>query len=144
MRRFGLKAMILAICAASGTSSGKTQPQTELAFDVTGLPVGKNVTIPRPATTLIPLASTVHLTGTDLPQTISFKPVNLREPYAAPVSLVILDHKAKTLAKVTLQQQTPYLFSVKDLRPITVRVEGGGESHLKLKVESDKPLEIGR
>ena len=108
------------------------------------LPAGKNVTMPRPATTFVPLAARVVLTGTDLPQTLSFRPINLSNGSLRPIRLAIFDQNSERDQYVHVSPNTPFLYPVKDLAPITVIPEASGDSAvgLHLQIESDKPLDI--
>ena len=112
--------------AASSSSLGGT-------FDIDRLPKGADVTIPRPATTLVHPGGRAVLTATDIPQTLSFKPVNGRS-----LKLSIYDPSAQRVQYVDLQPGTPFLYNFKDLGSITVLPEGS----TSLQVESDKPLQI--
>ena len=113
-------------------------------FDVDRLPKGANVTIPRPATTLVKPGGRVVLTATDIPQTLSFKPVSVQGAAVAAAGTLhvsIYDPHAERVQHVELKPGTPFLYNFKELfDSITVLPEGGGGAALE--VESDKPLQI--
>jgi hypothetical protein len=115
-------------------------------FYIDRLPKGKNVTIPRPATTFIPLSSTVKFTSTDMPQSISFKPVNTTGGQAAALRLAIYIDDAKKAAFIDLRPGTPFLYNFKTISSVTVipelAVAAKNVGSTLLQVESDKPLEI--
>ena len=113
-------------------------------FRIGTLPKGKNVTIPRPATTQIPVASRVVLTPTDMPQSISMKPVNVTNGPTGMLRVAIYDQNSDRVKYIELSPSTPFVYQVKNLQPITVIPEerGGATSSLVLQVQSDKPLQI--
>ena len=113
-------------------------------FRISALPKGKNVTIPRPATTQIPVASRVVLTPTDMPQSISMKPVNVSNGPTGMLRVAIYDQNSDRVKYVDLSPSTPFVYQVKNLQPITVIPEerGGATASLVLQVQSDKPLQI--
>lgn len=125
--------------AASGMFATKVA-----GFPLEKLPKGKNVTIPRPATTIVNLPERVTFTATDMPQSLSFRPISARGGVPRPVHLSIFDRGADRVQHADVQPGTPFLYNFKNLQPITVVVEGGSSSGrgLTLQVESDKPLEI--
>lgn len=115
------------------------------AFHIDRLPKGKSVTIPRPATTLVPLTSRVVLTATDMPQTISFKSINTKKGPVSALRLSIYDAGASRVQYVDVSPTTPFLYAFKELASITVIVEGnkgGVIDGSTLQVESNKPLDI--
>jgi len=121
-------------------------------FDLEKLPVGKNVTFPRPATTVVPTLARVHLTGTDMPQSLSLKAVaplsgtsleTSRAGQRGSLRIAIYDRNADRVFYKQIEKDTVYIYHLRDLRPILLITEGG-DARLKLQVESNKPLEIGR
>lgn len=114
------------------------------AFLLDRLPAGKNVTIPRPATTLVPLSSRVMLTATDLPQSVSLKTVS--PGGGALTRLRVGIHDADRVKYIDLTPGTPFLYNMKDFETITIVPDVNGREqetrHLALQVESDKPLQI--
>jgi len=127
-----------------GLATMATAEPKNVGFDLDRLPKGKNVTIPIPATTYVPLTSSVVLTATDLPQRLSFRPVNLRSGQMAPLRLSIYDQNSERVQYFDLSPGTPILYEFKALGPITVVTvaKSAAPSGLTLQVESDKPLEI--
>lgn len=123
----------------------KAQGSKEAGFHLDRLPQGKNVTINRPATTFVPLSSSVSLTATDMPQSVSLKPINLKAGgTVAPLRVSIMDKDSGKLQYVELKPGTPFLYNFKELGSITVVPTplGGTAEGLSLQIESDKPLEI--
>lgn len=116
------------------------------AFLLERLPPGKNVTIPRPATTLVPLSSRVMLTATDLPQSVSFKAIGQAGGQAPKVRIGIYDGNADRVKYIDINPGTPFLYNMKDFETITVVPDIRGIEQqartLALQVESDKPLQI--
>jgi len=113
-------------------------------FSLDRLPPGKNVTMPRPATTYVRLSSRVVLTGTDMPQTLRFMPVNLASGSVRSLRLAIFDKNSDRVQYVRVSPDTPFLYPIKDLSPITVIADAiaGSAEGLQLQVESDKPLDV--
>lgn len=121
------------------------------AFDVEQLPLGKDITIPRPATTFIPLNARITLAATDYPQTLQFKPVNTQNGPLHRINLAIYDRKQERVQYVDLKPGLPFLYTFKKLSSILVIPEVPEQKSsnaipkgLKLQVESDKPLSIKR
>ena len=119
------------------------------AFYLDRLPNGKSVTIPRPATTIVPLTSSVMLTATDIPQSLSIRAVTTSgSAFVAsqPIRISIFDRNSDRVRYVDLKPGMPYVYSMKDLETITVVPQVGASGaearNLALRVESDKPLEI--
>lgn len=114
-------------------------------FDLERLPIGKNVTFPRPATTIVPALARVQLTGTDMPQSLSLKAVGAQGGSLGDgvLRISIYDPNADRVIHTEIHKDTLYLYHLRDLRPILVLTEGG-DHRLKLQVESNKPLDIGR
>jgi len=125
------------------------------SFDIKKLPVGKNVTLLRPATTLVPMAVKTKLAATDVPQTVSFKAIwkgKGKNKYSArKIKLAIYDADQSRVRYVDIKQGIPFLYSFKGLTSIVVIPESAngssfakGAKNLSLQIESDKPLSIGR
>jgi hypothetical protein len=113
-------------------------------FELTRLPPGKNVTLPRPATTFVPASERVTLTATDIPQSLSFRPVNLKTGRVTSLRLSIYDAGSDRVQYVDLRPGTPFLYNFKELSTITVIAGQSAMEGVELQVESDKPLEIAR
>ncbi len=146
-----IQALSLVVSMASaGTALAKpARPPVEAprgvgGFSLDRLPPGKNVTMPRPATTYVRLASRVVLTGTDMPQTLKFMPINLGNGTVRSLRLAIFDKNSERVQYVRVSPDTPFLYPIKDLSPITVIADAiaGSTEGLQLQVESDKPLDV--
>lgn len=127
------------VCATRGGSlSG--------AFELEKLPPGKSVTIPRPATTWVPLAMRARLTATDMPQSLSLRLIGPTgaQLQGAPVKLAIYDPNSERVVYVTVTPGVSFVYNFRDLRPIMVVSEDPGSERrqAKLQVESNKPLEL--
>lgn len=131
---------IIAMLAA-GSAAAQVSTST---FHLDRLPKGKAVTIPRPATTLVPLTERVTLTATDMPQSLSFKAVNTAQGAVHALRLAIYDANSDRVQYVDVQPGTPFLYTFKELAAITVvpQPKAGLPATLSLQVESNKPLEI--
>ena len=138
-RRRGLFGLVAA-AALSGAALAAAQPT---GFYLERLPKGKNVTIPKPATTFVPLSSRVMLTATDMPQSVSFRPVNVGSGPTRPIRLSIYDRSSERVQYIDVKPGTPFLYTFRELGTITVVPEStGADGSLSLQVESNKPLEI--
>jgi hypothetical protein len=118
-------------------------------FYIERLPKGKDVTLPIPATTFVPLAETVLLTSTDMPQSVSFKAVNVGSGAASSIRVAIYDAKAAKVHYADIKPGTPYLYQFRDLSSITIvpGLANGSKNldaykNIKLKIESNKSLSI--
>ena len=120
------------------------------SFTLETLPIGADVTLPGPATTIISISSRVTLSATDSPQTLSFTSVNHGQGVPTPLRLAIFDRNQARVKYVELRPGTPFLYSFKSLSTISVVPEIGKGAAVqkgaivKLQVESDKPLTIAR
>jgi|GEM_PF-3315168 len=137
---------------AQTSKSGKARGSNlGSSFVLETLPLGADVTLPGPATTLIALSSRVTLSATDTPQTLSFTSVNANGASSlTALRLAIYDRNQERVKYVELKPGTPFLYSFKTLASIAVVPEiatgtaKSQESSVKLQVESDKPLTIAR
>jgi hypothetical protein len=111
-------------------------------FNLNEIPPGKSITIGSPATTLVPLHSSSRFAPSDLPQTLKFLLTGSNEG----VKVAIYDSNSEKVEYVTIRQGIPFLYSFKDLRPIMVKPQTAfmTSSAVRMMVESDKPLEVGR
>ncbi|MEZ4743268.1 MAG: hypothetical protein R3B45_12620 [Bdellovibrionota bacterium] len=121
------------------------------SFDINVLPVGKNVTLLKPATTMVPLKVKATLGATDVPQTLSFKSIWNGKGQGPSIRLAIYDSNQTRVRYVEVRPGIPFLYSFRGLSSIMVIPEVTGSflskkfsKDLKLQVESDKPLSIGR
>ena len=135
----------LGLSAVAGVSQAANtlEPKTS-GFDLNRLPRGKDITMPQPATTFVPIAGRVVLTATDMPQTLSFVPVNLAHGPAKRLKLAIFDANSERVQYVEVSPGTPFLYPLKDLASVTVipSTPGQPDAGLVLRVESDKPLQV--
>lgn len=146
MRRIAASIIVygLVIVASIATAESGKAAVTPGVFHIDRLPKGKNVTLGRPATTVVPLDQRIQLTATDIPQSISFRAVNTENGAAQTIKISIFDGEAERVKYVDVKPGTPFLYTFKELGAITVIPKGTGPvAHgLSLQVESDKPLEI--
>jgi hypothetical protein len=131
----------LAVPAAAGAAARSN------VFALDRLPKGKSVTIPRPATTLVPINARVQFKATDMPQSLSFVAVNTEGGRTAAIRLAIYDKHADRVSYATIVPGTPFIYPFHAIDPITVIPEtrdltGADLVNLRLQVESNKPLEI--
>ena len=126
-----------------GPLYGQPRP---VAFDLEALPQGKSVTIPRPATTWVPLTMRARLTATDMPQSLSLRLImpGTGKTVENQVKLTIYDPNSERVVYATVRPGVSFVYNFRDLRPIMVVSEdsGGVLRQAKLQVESNKPLEI--
>lgn len=114
-------------------------------FKLRQVPVGKSITLGRPATTIVPVTSKSRFTPTDLPQTLKVKIKS--PPGVGSLELAIYDNNSDKVRYVKLQSNIPFLYPFKDLRTIMIKPKLSSPSKAKffsMVVESDKPLEVGR
>lgn len=112
------------------------------AFNIKRLPLGKNVTLPRPALSIIPMDESTTLSSTDVPQTIIF---SLARPTNANLKIAIHDPQSEHVQYLSISKKHRALYTFKGLSTIRIvphssRTTKGNQ----LMVESDKPLSIGR
>ncbi|MGE0173433.1 MAG: hypothetical protein AB7T49_11620 [Oligoflexales bacterium] len=115
----------------------------EAMFLITDLPKGKSVTLPRPATTYVPLTHRVELKSTDLPQTIKFSAVSLNGGKVDPFELAIYDEETNKIQHVKIDSTNTALYTFKSLSAIRVTPVLRGiksAANTNLKLESTKPL----
>ena len=121
-------------------------------FNVDQLPIGAEITLPGAAKTLVPVATRVKVSATDSPQTISIVPITTAGTAAVPLMLSIYDKKLDRATNIKLTPGAPFLYSFKGLSEITLhskappgaRGKTAAADGLRLKIESDKPLTVGR
>mgnify|MGYP001546345419 CR=1 FL=1 len=119
-------------------------------FYIERLPAGSDVTLPVPATTFVPLTQRVMLTSTDMPQSISLKAVSTGGGRVLPIQVSIFDRNSDRVKYIDLRPGQPFLYKFQNLSSIYVIPKmpkgqsGRTVAHLKLQIESDKPLGIAR
>jgi len=148
-----MRVVTMQIAMTALVSMGITLASSALSkptgFYIEQLPKGSDVTLPLPATTFIPLAGRVLLSSTDMPQTISFKAINITGAMASSIRVAIYDANAAKVHYADVKPGTPYLYNFRELSSITIipGLANGSKDlspykNLKLQVESDKPLAI--
>ena len=116
-------------------------------FDLRVLPRGKNVTLLAPATTNIPLAESVELAPTDLPQTISLKSISTK---GRPVTYRVSIGHPPNLQQVTIAPGKTALYPFTKLDKVQIQWEIEGRpatlssSTYFLQISSTRPLTVGR
>lgn len=115
-------------------------------FELSDLPHGKHVTLNKPATTLIPADGSAYLTSTDLPQTLKLTAVSVdSSTKAQKVKIALVDREGKSIKYVELQPGFSYMYTYRFLTTIALVPQKGYRlSSMRIRVDSDKPLEIGR
>ncbi|SMF30191.1 hypothetical protein [Pseudobacteriovorax antillogorgiicola] len=117
------------------------------AFEISQLPRGKSVTLPRPALTLVPLDTKVRLTSTDRQQTIKLTSVSKRGR-SIPFTIAIYDNLSEKVRYVKLKPGGSMVYSFRGMNTIEVvplvPKQASNASHARLQVESNRPLGIGR
>lgn len=133
--------------AKSSRSAGSRERSGNGIFQLASLPRGKNITIPRPATTHVGLNQRVQLTATDMPQSISLVPVHSHGGALPSMRVAIFDKHADRVTYAEIKPGTPFVYAFQAIDPIILipEVRAAGASELqavRLQIESDKPLEI--
>ena len=95
---------VLGMTFGIGVSSGLARPA---GFYIERLPEGKDVTLPIPATTIVPLSKRILLTSTDMPQSVSFKSINVGSGAKASIRVAIYDSKAKRVHYADIRPDMP-------------------------------------
>lgn len=122
-------------------------------FLVTQLPIGKSVTLLKPATTTIPLKEKVELSATDFPQTVSFNAIwNNQQAPTQEIRLSLFEKEKNTVRFIELKPGTMFLYSFKNSTSTisivpeakNLKISDEEKRNLHLKIESDKPLTVGR
>lgn len=127
-----------------------TSPSMAEGFDINELPVGHSVTLPHPATTLVPLSHSIKLTSSDMPQAIKLSSVYSGSGKAPIVKVAIYDANAQRVKYVDVRPGSHVLYTFKDLSsirlvPDVAKGEKEGVGRLtQLQIESNKPLGISR
>ena len=116
------------------------------AFDLKELPLGKSVTLPRPAITLIPLTSKARLTATDRQQTVKLTSV-AKSGRGIAFTLAIYDDLSEKVRYVKLKPGGSMIYSflgINTIQVVPMLPKGSRKySHARLKVESNRPLGVG-
>lgn len=125
--------------------SARAVESSEL-FTLEQLPVGKSVTLPKPATTSMAGTNSVKLTSTDLPQTVKLTAYSTHNAPVPPFKVAIYDPFQDRVQYVEINGKTPVLYNFHALGTINIVPKLGKafSSAVRLRVESDKPMEISR
>lgn len=132
--------------AMIGLFSLSVQAKPE-GFYLERLPKGKAVTLPLPARVFVSLKNRVSLQATDSAQVIKLAAVNLDNGKVEPIRLAIFDRHSDRVQYFDLRPGLPFLYNFKGLDKISLIPEKVGKSvsaNLKLRIESNKPLEVSR
>ena len=116
-------------------------------FYIERLPRGKTVTLPLPATVFVSLKNRVSVRATDSAQLIKLSPVTLDSAKVEPIRLAIYDRHSDRVRYVDLKPGSPFLYNFKGLDKISLVPEKIGQKvnrNMRLRIESNKPLEVGR
>jgi hypothetical protein len=117
-------------------------------FNLESLPPGADVTLPGPATTYVGLGATARLSSTDTPQTVSLASVSRDGMAGSVLTVAIFDKNQPRVKYVTLRPGSPFLYSFRGIGSISVRAaessRGPKAPGTRLRVESDKPLQVAR
>jgi hypothetical protein len=120
-------------------------------FDINELPVGRNVTLLKPATTVVPLATRTTLGATDLPQMLKFEVIADVGNQPNSIRVAIYDSTRERVRYIDIKPGVPFVYSFSDLDTVLVIPQIPKEASnlpsyrsTKLQIESDKPLSVGR
>lgn len=140
-----MKLCVLVLIAAALLSADLfAKPE---GFYLERLPRGKNVTLPLPATVYVLLKNRVTLTPTDKLQSVKFTPINVTKGRAQPIRIAIYDSQADRVKYADVKPGLPFLYNFKGLDKISVVPDKIGKRmnrNMRLRIESNKPLEISR
>ena len=127
---------VVGLCLLAAPATART---ANGVFGLEALPQGKSVTLPTPAATTMAGQARVVITPTDMPQTLSLK----SQGTGSPLRVAIYDPHAKKPKRIDLRPGTPFLYSFRDLKAVTIVTEAISSSGSgRLRFESNKPLEI--
>lgn len=120
-------------------------------FYATSLPKGKDVTLPPPAITYVPISDRVTISSTDMPQTLKLSAVSLTQGKAQTFRVAIFDSLSPRVKYITLKPGLSYMYTFKDLNSIAVVPEISKTPRqttvacdCQLRLESNKALGISR
>jgi hypothetical protein len=141
-------ALLVFSLAGAATLSAKTDG----GFYATSLPKGKDVTLPPPAITFVPLSDRVTISSTDMPQTLKLSAVNLTKGKPQTFRVAIYDSLSPRVKYITLKPGLSYMYTFKDLNSIAVVPEISQQprqttvacADCQLRLESNKALGISR
>ena len=138
MVRLGIVIFLLIECVAYSKPKG---------FYLERLPRGKTVTLPLPATVFVSLKNRVSLRATDKAQLVKLSPATINSAKVEPIRLAIYDRHSDRVRYVDLKPGLPFLYNFKGLDKISLIPDKVGKKvdrNMRLRIESNKPLEVGR
>ena len=112
-------------------------------FKVKNLPIGKTLTLPKPAMMQIPQDMPVYLTSEDIPQAIK---ISLMNTGRGRMNIAIYNNDRKLTKEFRLKRGDTVLYTFDGLTSIKLVPQGEGKytRGLKLRLESNKPLGVRR
>ena len=117
-------------------------------FDINVLPRGSSVTLPQPATILVPLDTRVTLSATDSPQSLKLTAHNRNKHKATQLEVAVYDPNSERVRYLTIKPDVPYVYSFKGLSSIMIITKAkttlSTRSQHVLHIESDKSLTIAK
>jgi hypothetical protein len=132
------------LCVFSFLSvTGFAQQGTNDAFNIQTLPRGKEVTLPRPALTIVPVSEKIRLSSTDMPQSLKISSNGAQSSF----KVAIYDTNSERVKYIELKPGVPYLYNFKDLSTISLVPQTHTittPAASSLRIESNKPLSISR
>lgn len=113
------------------------------SFKVAQLPLGKSLTLPRPALMQVGQDMKITLNSQDLPQTVKF---SLASSGVGKMGVTIFDEEGKLTKEFVLKKRDTILYSFQRLTNIKVVTTGATKKarSLQLLIESNKPLGVSR
>lgn len=123
--------------------------ERELAapFFLQELPKGANVTLPRPALTMVPVGTAVELSSTDLPQIVRLSTVPGAKGTRPEVQVKIYDTQQDQVVELVVRHPHSVVYAFKSLnsiRILSVPKDKRAAATAQLRIESNKPLGIAR
>ena len=112
-------------------------------FKVGQLPIGKTLTLPKPALMEVPGDMPVHLISEDIPQTVK---ISLAGRGQGRMNIAIFNDERKLTKEFKLSRGDTVLYTFDRLTTIRLvpTAEGKYTKGLKIKLESNKPLGVRR
>ena len=112
----------------------------EGAFDITVLPHGKSVTLPRPATTLVPMETVYSLNPTDKHQVFRISAPQT----GCAISLQFYDKSGSQVRTHTLRSGESMIYHFTRLHGVRIETSSTSKcvSTAKLVVDSNRPMEV--
>lgn len=141
-----LHILLLSLTCMAPPAVAQEDDGGDLIFHISELGKGQTVTLPRPATTMVPLNQEVLLTSTDLPQNLMLSlPASLQKNQT--IEIQIFDSFSDKVKTIKVTPGATALYSFKALSSIRlvpkITSKKAGLMTAQLKIESNKPLAIG-